>query len=120
LFIGAVLLTLTAGFFAAVMIGSMLDEIRHWQDTAPQGTLEMLRRWLQIPLGILTTLAPISLAAGVWMRIIRRRNLINSLSEGTPYPFTPRSKYAAWHNKDRPAGRPAVFSGLRTRKRIGR
>ena len=114
---GAVGITLAASIGAVIAIADLTRRVHVWRSWAH---LDQMDQWLGIPLDALAVVATFVIPAGVWLRLVRRRNVIRSLSEGVPCPLTPRSKYAVWSPDWRSAGRPAVFGTLRTRKRVRR
>lgn len=122
LVVGATLITLNSLFFFVLLVRGLFDHIQSSRDWLPlnngESVLQALVGSLQIVFALVVALAIIALPAGVWLRLIRRRSVMNSLSNGLPHPFTPRSKYAVWRPTRRLAGRPDAFGALRTRKRM--
>ncbi len=116
---GAILFTLNAGVFLAILIADTVQGVQTGtalpQRSQPSG-------WFHLPLMLLTAAAVAAFPIGLWGCVLRRRAVAKRLS--TP---APHGKYLLWgRNLRRHASIPARYGGLRppkplrpTRRRTG-
>ncbi len=81
---GAIIFTLTAGFFAGLIIAHIVQTYRTWQELAHTGGIGQL---ISLPLAVLALPVTVAFPIGVWRRIARQHNIANALANNTHYPY---------------------------------